>query len=294
MTRADPRVGKESSAFSMARAQSKSLTVIDAARVHRPIFPADFGAYSSLLWRLAFNAFRSKYLELKGSFVWYYVRPAVMTAVFVLLRNTGAAASVEDMPFALFVFTGCCFWFIFSETVTASASALTRDAGLIQKIYYPVIISPMAQALARLGDVALALTGVAVLQLAFGVGTDWELVLLAPAVLQLLLLALGVGCAFAALSLRTPDVREGLNIGLFLGLFLSPVFYAPSHMPEAARMILQINPMVGSLGAIRGALVADAAVPWAAWAYSWALTLVVLAIGLALFARESRNVAESL
>jgi lipopolysaccharide transport system permease protein len=276
----------------MTRTSAKPLTVIDAAQGRRAIFPADFWRFRDLLGQMTLSAFRAKYLHLRSSFLWYYARPLTITLVFVLLRATadlGAGA-----PYPLFVLTGVCFWFIFADAFSAVSGAIAREASLIQKVYFPIVILPLAQMLSRFADVALALVAIVALQIALGVGTDLELLMLIPVILQLMLLAFGAGCIVAALSLGLPDVREGANAAIYLGLFVSPVFYSPEAMPAAARMVLQINPMVGSLEGVRGALFASAAFPWAPWAYSCALTALVVVIGLTLVSRASRNAAELL
>jgi len=278
----------------MANPSEKPLTVIDATRTSRPIIPRDFWRFRGLLRQMTVSAFRAKYLQYKASFLLYYLRPLTITAVFVLLR-TGAGVDLgHGAPYPLFVLTGVCFWFIFADMVLAASNALVRDASLIQKVYFPILILPLAQVFARLADVGLALIAIVALQIAMGVGTDWEVLMLAPVVLQIMLLAFGIGCAIAAVSLALPDVREGISIALYLGLFVSPVFFAPEVMRPAARAVLHINPMVGSLEGARGALFATAEFPWGPWAYSCAFTAVVLLLGLTLLGRASRNVAEYL
>lgn len=278
----------------MSAAKPKPMIVIDAARTSRPIIPADFWRYRSLLWQMIVSAFRAKYLQFKASFLLYYARPLAITLIFVFLRSGAGVELGHGSPYPVFVLSGVCFWFIFSDMTLAASNALARDANLIQKVYFPILILPLAQVLARLADVALALLAIVALQIWLGAGTDIEVLMLAPAIVQLMLLALGLGCAIAALSLALPDIREGVTIALMLGLFLSPVFYAPERMSPAAQAVLSINPMVGTLETIRGALFAADTIPWAAFAYSCGFTLAALLVGLTLLGRASRNVAEFL
>lgn len=275
-------------------AKLKPLIIIDAERTNRPILPADFWSYRSLLWQMVVSAFRAKYLQFKASFLLYYARPLAITLIFVFLRAGAGVELGHGSPYPVFVLTGVCFWFIFSDTTLAASNALARDANLIQKVYFPILILPLAQSLARLADVGLALIAIVAAQVWLGVGTDVELLMLAPVILQLMLLALGLGCGIAAISLALPDIREGVTIALMLGLFISPVFYAPERMSPAAQAVLNFNPMVGTLEAIRGALFVTDAFPWGAWAYSCGFTAVALVVGLTLLGRASRNVAEFL
>lgn len=276
----------------MTDVSEKPLIVIDAAQGRRAIFPPDFWRFRDLLAQMTLSAFRAKYLHLKSSFLWYYARPLTIVLVFVLLRATrdlGAGA-----PYPLFVLTGVCFWFIFADVFMSVSGAIAREASLIQKVYFPIVILPLSQMLARFADVGLALIAIVALQIALGVGTDFQLLLLAPVIVQMMLLAFGLGCIVAAVSLSWPDAREAAAVAVYLGLFISPVFYSPDAMPPAARLVLHFNPMVGSLEGVRGALFATADFPWAPWAYSCGVTAIVVAVGLTLLSRASRNAAELL
>lgn len=275
-------------------APNKPLTVIDAELGRRAVFPPDFWQFRELLAQMTLSAFRAKYLHLKTSFLWYYARPLTITLVFVLLRAGTGADLGEGAPYPLFVLTGVCFWFIFADSLGAASSSLMGGASLIQKVYFPILMLPLSQVMARLADVALALVAVLILQIALGVGTDLELLMLVPVVIQLMLLAFGIGCTVAAISVTFPDAREAVNIALYLGLFLSPVFYSPDAMQPVARMLLHVNPLVGSLEGVRGALFETAAFPWAAWGYSCAVTVIAVLCGLTLLSRASRNAAEFL
>lgn len=275
-------------------AKPKPLIVIDAARASRPIIPADFWAYRGLLWQMTLSAFRAKYLQFKASFLLYYARPLAISLIFIFLRAGAGVELGHGSPYPLFVLSGVCFWFIFADTTLAASNALARDASLIQKVYFPILILPLAQSLARLADVGLALLAVVALQIWLGEGADAEILMLAPVIVQLMLLALGLGCGIAAVSLALPDIREGISIALMLGLFASPVFYAPERMSPAAQAVLNFNPMVGTLEGLRGALFASDPFPWSAWAYSCGFTVAALLVGLTLLGRASRNVAEFL
>lgn len=273
---------------------AKPVIIIDAADHKRPILPRDLWSYRGLLARMTRTAFQAKYLKLKTSFLWYYVRPLVITLMFVLVRAGANAGQGADAPYPLYVFSGVCFWFIFADMLNAAAGALMRDATLIQKVYFPIVISPLAQVLARLGDVFLAMIAIVALQIWLGVGFDSETLMFAPVLLQLVLLALGLGCIVATLSLTAPDFKEGVSIALMLGLFVSPVYFATSAMSHAAQIVLHINPMAGTLGGLRASLFNTAPFPWAAWSYSCVFTLLALIIGLIMIGRASRNAAESL
>jgi lipopolysaccharide transport system permease protein len=128
----------------------------------------------------------------------------------------------------------------------------------------------------------------------FGVHPGWWMLALPALVVQMMLLIVGVGALFSVLSLQGGDWRRGLTLVLYIGLFLSPVIYAPEMIPENARAIYHLNPMVGSLLACRAMLVDGVAFPIEAWAYSWAVSVAAFIVGMLAFHRFERDMLDRL
>src|SRR5690606_33117146 len=134
----------------------------------------------------------------------------------------------QPVPYALFLFSGFCLWFLFADVTVQVATSLAADAAVIQRVYYPRIIGPLSIVISRGVDTLLVLAAIFALQVTFGISPSPHFYLLPLAALTLLALAFGLGAMFAALILFHPDSRKVLDILLYLGLFLSPVLFDKS------------------------------------------------------------------
>lgn len=251
-------------------------------------------AYRGLLFQMVRRQLVERIFSSPLSIVWSFIRPAIMTLAFYYLRRVANADFGQDVPYALFIFSGFCLWFLFAETVTQVAGSLAKDSAVIKQVYYPRIISPLSIALSRLMDLAIVVAAVAIAQVLFGVGFDWRFVLILPVGLTMFTLALGLGAVFAALMLFHPDTRRILEVMLYLGLFLSPVIFSKSILPPAVQTYYSLNPMVGVLTAARGSLFGPASIDYAAWAVSASISALLLAVGLWMLSRAARIVGERL
>ena len=108
------------------------------------------------------------------------------------------------------------------------------------------------------------------------------------------LLILGVGCIFAALGLGTADWDRFLSFALYIGIFVSPIIYSPSMLPEKAQLIYSLNPMSGTLLAFRSALFDGFPWPLGEWYYSCGFSVLIAIVGVFIFQRAEQNMSDRL
>jgi len=138
------------------------------------------------------------------------------------------------------------------------------------------------------GDLLVGAVPLALLMLWFGKYPGWNIVLLPVVIGQCMALAFGIGCLFATLRLQNRDWERFLSLVLYVGLFVSPVIYSPSIIPERALAIFNANPMSGTLLALRSVLFDDQPFPTETFLYSCGFTAAVLVIGIYCFARAEK------
>ena len=255
---------------------------------------AEVWQYRTLLGQNVRRQLRLRLFATPLSVLWGFLRPGIMTAALIFIRHATGADFGQGIPYEVFVFSGLCFWFLFTDTTVQIAGSLAADAAVIQRVYYPRILGPLGIVMSRVADALIIVFAVAAFQQLMGVPFDFDLVYLAPAILTLLALAFGIGVLFAALFLYHPDTRKVLDISLYLGLFLSPIIFAPTIIPDFARPWYDLNPIVGIMSAIRGSLFGPTQIDFLAWGIALGLSILMLAIGLALLSRAARLVGERL
>lgn len=251
--------------------------------------PAELFRFRGLLWSMSRRLAKAEFGDLHLGVLWVLARPLLMTAIFVLFRKLSNANTGVSIPYAAYLYSGLILWFFFTESVSRTAASISNDASLMQKVYFPRLLSPLSGVLSQLSGLAICAVPLVALMIWLRLAPGWNLLLLPVVLLQTMLLSLGLGCLFAALITLSRDWERLLGLLLYLGLFVSPVIYAPGMLPNAAQSIHMLNPMSGTLLGFRAALFADFPLPLSEWLYSLAFALTLGAAGIIAFQRAERT-----
>ena len=236
----------------------------------------------SMIWKKIRVEFNDMYLNV----FWACVRPLAMLAVFHFIKNYSGANMYVSIPYSLYFYSGIIFWFYFVEATSTTAKSVERDAGLMQKIYFPRLISPLVPIVSGLYTLAIAAVPLLVMMLWNGVYPGWKILLLPLVLLTGMVLILGIGAMFASLTIFSRDSERFLKIILYLGLFVSPIMYQPDKIEARGQIIYFLNPMAGILLAFRACLFSDFPLPaWWQIQYSVCFSIIILFVGLRMFHR---------
>ncbi|HXH83597.1 MAG TPA: ABC transporter permease [Candidatus Tectomicrobia bacterium] len=244
----------------------------------------------ALVWRSVRNRFADTYLGV----AWLCVRPLLFVLVFVTFKRLSNADPHVEIPYPLYVYSGLILWYYLIESASEAAGAVTVDAALLKKVYYPRIYTPLTPILANLTGLGVALIPLAAMMAWYGVSPGPRLLLLPVVGVQAVSLALGIGALVASLTLGSRDWERALGFLFYLGLFVSPVIYAAEMIPAAFRPVYFFNPFAGTLLAFRSVLFADQPFPVWEWAYAVVFSAVMCAIGLRAFRLAEAELADRL
>jgi len=250
--------------------------------------------YRNLLRTLVNRRIKAEFNQQYFAYVWPVFRPVLMVILFSLFRNLSKARTGVDIPYPLYVYGGLILWFFFTEATLQTATSVKQNAGLIQKVYFPRIISPISAILANLTTFSITVIPLIIMMILYNTFPGWHIILLPVVILQMALLILGLGCIFAALGLSSNDWDRFLGFLLYMGLFVSPVIYAPSMLPDYARLAYSLNPMVGLLMAFRASLFRGAPWPGTEWYISSVFVIVIAFIGIVMFQRAEKHIVDRL
>jgi lipopolysaccharide transport system permease protein len=183
-------------------------------------------------------------------------------------------------------------WQLFAYALTQSSNSLVQEQRLITKVYFPRLLVPVASVLAGVVDFLVAFGLVLVGMAAFGVVPTWAALALPVFVVFAVLTALAAGLWLSALNVQYRDVRYTIPFLTQFWLFLTPIAYPASMVPEPYRPLYGLNPMAGVVEGFRWALLGTAAPDWGLMAVSAAVVAVVLTGGLFYFRRTERTFAD--
>jgi lipopolysaccharide transport system permease protein len=250
--------------------------------------------YRHLLVALVWRNVRVQFDAMHLGFVWAFTRPLLYVVFFSVFRQLSGADTQVDIPYSLYVYSGLIVWYYFLDATMSASRAVARDAGLLSKVYYPRLIMPLVPAIAASVNLAISLVPMIILMVYFGVLPGWQILLLPLVMFQCIMLVLGLGTLFSALSLASRDWDRFLQFALYLGLFISPVIYAPDMIPESVRSIYLLNPMAGTLLAFRSVFFAEFPFPLQQWLYALAFSTLLVFIGVLFFQRAEVHFADKL
>lgn len=253
----------------------------------------DVFQYRDLFWVLARRDVSVRYKQTVVGILWAVLRPLLTMMVFTLVFGRIAKLPSEGVPYSLLVFTGMIPWFFFSSSVTESSGSLVANANLLSKVYFPRILVPLSSILVAAMDFAIGMVLLVIMLLYFGFTPTWRLLSI-PIFLAIAFSAAGgIGLMFSALNVRYRDFQFIVPFVVQLGLYLSPVGFSSSVVPEKWQLIYALNPMVGVIDGFRWALLGDAfSIRWDVQLFSVSISAILLGSGIWFFRRFERGIAD--
>lgn len=247
--------------------------------------------YRELFLFFAWRDIKVRYKQTALGAGWAILQPFLATGVFTMFFNrvAGISSGSDTIPYPVFAYLGLMYWNVFSLGLGAISNSIVGSGGVITKIYFPRLIPPLAAMALSIVDFIFAGLAFIVILLIFDVVPHaFGLIMLIPCLILITLGALGVGIFFAALNVKYRDVRSALPFITQLLLFVTPVIYPITLIPERFRIYAYLNPATGSISTIRAAFF-DQPINWAGFGLSFVGALVAMTIGLWYFKKTERN-----
>ena len=256
-----------------------------------PLNLGEIRDFRELLGFFIWRDLKGRYRQMALGPLWLILQPIINTVLFTLLFSQVAKVPSDGLPYPLFTYSALLLWSFFSQCAETSSMSLLGFRNLIAKVYFPRLLVPLVGILSAALEVVVSFFILLAVFWSFGYPPTlaW---LAAPFVLlpaAILGLVIGIWTAPAVVHFR--DVSQIIGFGLRAAMYLSPVVYPSSLVPEKWRAIYQMNPMVPILDAWRAILFGQP-VPWSGLLYPLALGLPLLIAGAYVFRRSERNIVD--
>ena len=248
--------------------------------------------YRELLYFLIWRDVKVRYKQTALGAAWAVIQPFFMMVVFSLFFGRLAKVSSDGIPYPVFTFCALLPWQLFANALTESSNSLVGNQNLITKVYFPRLVVPISAVLGGLVDFVIAFMILLGMMLYYGIVPGWAIVTLPGFILLAVMTALGVGLWLSALNVQYRDVRYTIGFLVQLWLFLTPVAYPSSIVPEKWRPLYGLNPMAGVVEGFRWALLGKSQPPGAMLWVSVAVVIVILFGGLYYFRRMEQQFAD--
>jgi len=246
------------------------------------------------LWhQLLLRDLRARYKQTLLGGLWGLGQPLAELVVYSVVFGSLLRAPSDDVPYPLFAYVGVVLWAFVSGSMTRATTSITGHSGLVSSIPFPKVAVPLAAVGAALFDALLSAILLAVALVYYGAPLTMHAVWLLPIALLLVGFVTGIALMLSALNVFYRDVQHLVGLGVRLWLFLTPVVYATSAVPERYRRLYELNPLVGVFEAVRAVLIQGRPPDWGALAYPTAVTALLLLTATALFRRAEPYFAET-
>ena len=281
----------------MSKSSSSSIFSHDHETVIRPqshwqsINIAELWAYRDLWVAMVLRDIRIRYKQTVLGVGWAVIQPVVTMIIFSLIFGKLAKIPSDGMPYPIFVFSGLLAWNLFSASITSAGNSMIGAANLVTKVYFPRLLVPLSAMGVACVDFLVASLVLIVMMFGFGIAVSWQIVLLPFLVVGLLLTAFGIGAWLAAITVTYRDFRFIIPFMVQIWMYVTPVVYPLSFLPEHWQWLMYLNPINGWIVGIRSVFLGTP-ITWIAIVFSFLWMVALLFIGLRYFTKTERWFAD--
>lgn len=253
----------------------------------------DIWQYRELFYFLSWRDILVRYKQTAIGIAWGVIRPVLTMVVFTIIFGKLAKFPSEGVPYPILVFAAMLPWQFFANSLSESSNSLVTNANMLSKIYFPRLIVPASTVIVSLVDFFISFAILAALMLWYGFAPGWGILTL-PLFLALAFLAsFGFGLWFSALNVKYRDFRYIVPFVVQFGLYISPVGFSSSVVPDKWRLLYSLNPMVGVIDGFRWAILrGHCHLYWPGFLLSTFLTVAVFLFGIRYFRKMERTFAD--
>ena len=181
----------------------------------------------------------------------------------------------------------------FSTALSEASNSLISNQNMISKIYFPRIIIPSSTIIVSLTDFGISFILLVVTMAIYRFVPSWKMVFIPLFLLLSMILSLGMGFLFSALNVKYRDVRYVIPFIVQFGMYISPVGFSSSVVPDGWRFLYSINPMVGVIDSFRWAVIGKGvSFYWPGFILSIVLTFLIAIWGFWYFRRTEKTFAD--
>ena len=249
--------------------------------------------YRDLIFLFVKRSFVARYKQTVLGPAWAVIQPLLTTVVFTVVFGKIAGLAPGGVPSFLFFMSGNIAWGYFSGCLTATANTFTGNAGIFGKVYFPRLVMPISTVISNLIgfgiQFAMFLVFLVIYWIRGTVQPTLYVLMLPLLLLQMAMLSLGVGVIISSLTTKYRDLVMLVGFGVQLWMYGTPVAYDIGIVPAKYMGLYMLNPMTPVINAFRKAFLGIGSFDLPHYLLSWAVTFVVLVIGIVLFNRVEKT-----
>lgn len=257
--------------------------IIEAGRTEKNYWK-DLWRYRELFYILSWRDIKVRYKQTTLGILWAIIRPLLTMVVFTFVFGRVAKMDIQsNVPYSIIVFAGLLPWQFFSNALTESSNSLIGNERLITKVYFPRLIIPASSVITSFIDFLISFVILLVLFLIYGYFPPVQLFLMPAFWIMVFFVSFGPGLWLTAMNVKYRDFRYIIPFIVQFGLFISPVGYSSSQIPEKWQWLYSLNPMVGVIDGFRWCIVEGAPNPFSNYPFYISLSVALFFVWLSIY-----------
>ncbi|MBF0464872.1 MAG: ABC transporter permease [Nitrospirae bacterium] len=249
--------------------------------------------YRELLVFLSIKDVLVRYKQTVFGVAWAVMRPVLTMAIFTFIFGKLAKMPSHGIPYPVLVFTAMLPWQFFSNTVAESSNSLILNENMVSKVFFPKIIIPTSAVMVSLLDFFISFALLVGMLSYYNIWFNVRIVFLPFFLLLLTMLSLGIGYWLSALNVKYRDFRYVIPFVLQIGLYVTPVGFSSTVVPDKWKLFYSLNPMVGIIEGFRWVLSGSSAELYTMEIYlAIFITLLILFTGVWFFNKNESTFAD--
>ncbi len=268
--------------------------IIEQGRSERNYWK-DLWRFRELFYILSWRDIKVRYKQTVIGAAWAIIRPLLTMFVFTFVFGKVAKLPSEgNAPYALMVFAGLLPWQFFSSSLTEASNSLIGNTNLITKVYFPRLIIPASAVITSFVDFAISFGLLVLMMIGYQYTPSWQIVFLPIFLLLAFVTSFGVSLYLTALNVKYRDFRYIIPFIVQFGLYVSPVGFSSTIVPDQWRFLYASNPMVSVIDGFRWCILGEANLQWDMLAISMVVTALFLVIGIRYFRKTEKSFADNI
>jgi len=272
---------------------AQHITRIEPTKGWRFLDIGEIWFYRELLFFLTWRDIQIRYKQTAIGVAWVVIQPLASISVFSLFFGRLAKIPSDGVPYPLFVFAALLPWQVFARAMSEASNSLVTDQRLVSRVYFPRILVPVASVTAAVFDFIITFLLFLLMMLFYGIHPGWAVLTLPIFLVLMVATALGVSFWLAPLNIEYRDVAYVLPFLTQLWLFLTPVVYPATLVPEKWRFLYGFNPLAGVVEGFRWALLGIGPGPSPMLLVSAVMAIFLLLTGILWFRRRERTFTDA-
>ena len=257
--------------------------------------------YKDLLWIFVKRDITSVYKQTILGPIWFMIQPLISTIIFYLIFNKIARIPTDDIPPSLFYMSGIIAWNYFSSCLLNTSKTFLSNSSIFGKVYFPRIIVPISTVISGLMKLVIQLllfVGLCFYFIYLGndhINPSMKTILIFPIlIMQMALLGQGIGMIISSFTVKYRDLNYIVSFGTQLMMYLSPIIYPLSSVPDKYRLFILLNPMTAIIEGFRQVLVGKGILDFYMFTYSLLFSLFIFFLGFLVFNKFEKNFIDTI